>query len=402
MILAFRDTSSKETFLAMTEEDQLNRLFATYVRTMLSHRLTSDQLPRSTLRRVGFLARQLEIDRQSVFSFDLLDEHSLLTIGNLSKIVWPAFSLLAIGTIVAALYGWRGAIVGLYVGLISSFWTVDRIDAGDISYQRRMTSELNTPASDTPASDTPASDTPASDTPASDTPASDTPASDSRNVQWELMDLWITLMWVFRLEDKEGKKENAITGFLVLTIGVVVGVFLGSLHGNRSGPVCAGAAILVGFIAVLNVKIFYYVSEPVPRNLLREFPSPGLRAIIRRGVPTAAGVAVLSGMLASVLVGGRFGLATAGSVFLYILGCCGGYALVQQAETRFILRRYDFLPIPSRRFFDYAVQCLFLQRVGDGYIFVHRSLQEFFSGLWIPGRDEMDPARLDLLVPPNR
>jgi hypothetical protein len=34
------------------------------------------------------------------------------------------------------------------------------------------------------------------------------------------------------------------------------------------------------------------------------------------------------------------------------------------------------------RFLDYATEPIFLRKVGGGYIFVHRLLQEYFADLW--------------------
>jgi hypothetical protein len=48
---------------------------------------------------------------------------------------------------------------------------------------------------------------------------------------------------------------------------------------------------------------------------------------------------------------------------------------------RSILYHYYHLPKDFVRLLDYAVRLIILRQVGDGYIFVHRYLQEYFAGL---------------------
>jgi|GEM_PF-3585272 len=371
MILAFRDRASEETFVSVAGQGLSERLFTTYVRTMLGRRLTADQSPRSTVLRVAFLARQLEQTKQTVFSFDLLDDRFLptktLMFADYETRVWPAFNALAIGAIVGALYGWRGVIVGVIGGCIAGLGPIERIQTGDISDQRTD-------------------------------PRLSTRAYYNWKLTWRAADIRDAISFEFR---SEYKKENINIGSLLLVISVLAGVLLGSLHSVRSVVLHVTATFLIGVIAVLTVKVFWYTSEPAPHNLRIEFPSSGLRAVLRNGVFVTLGVAAISGVLAAGLVDLRFGLASAASVALYLLGCFGGYALIQQAQVRFLLRKSDFLPFPSGRFFDYGVQCLFLRRVGDGYIFVHRSLQEFFSNLWIPDTDKLDLDRMHALIPRN-
>ena len=50
---------------------------------------------------------------------------------------------------------------------------------------------------------------------------------------------------------------------------------------------------------------------------------------------------------------------------------------------------YSFKLISSKcisiryiRFLDYATERIFLRKVGGGYIFIHRLLQDYFAELW--------------------
>ena len=45
------------------------------------------------------------------------------------------------------------------------------------------------------------------------------------------------------------------------------------------------------------------------------------------------------------------------------------------------LRRRGCIPKNFVRFLDHAARLIFLQKVGSGYIFMHRQLLEYFAGL---------------------
>jgi hypothetical protein len=77
------------------------------------------------------------------------------------------------------------------------------------------------------------------------------------------------------------------------------------------------------------------------------------------------------------IFGGLFGLS---SGILFGL-TNGGYACLSHCALRFVLWRAGALPLRTARFLDYATERVFLRRVGGGYIFVHRLLQEYFAAL---------------------
>ena len=84
------------------------------------------------------------------------------------------------------------------------------------------------------------------------------------------------------------------------------------------------------------------------------------------------------GLLAAIALGGWF----------------GGIDAADHAILRLILARKGYAPLNYARFLDYAADELnFLQKVGGGYIFIHRYLLEYFAGMYEP----VDPA----LIPPR-
>ncbi|NER53036.1 MAG: hypothetical protein F6J92_41660 [Symploca sp. SIO1A3] len=57
----------------------------------------------------------------------------------------------------------------------------------------------------------------------------------------------------------------------------------------------------------------------------------------------------------------------------------GGEACIQHFTLRLILCRNNYIPWNYARFLNYATECIFLQKVGGGYIFIHRMLMEHFA-----------------------
>ncbi|MGQ9872891.1 hypothetical protein [Leptodesmis sp.] len=57
----------------------------------------------------------------------------------------------------------------------------------------------------------------------------------------------------------------------------------------------------------------------------------------------------------------------------------GGITVIQHFILRFILWLKGYIPINLIRLLNYASDRIFLQRVGGGYIFIHRMLLEHFA-----------------------
>ena len=127
MMLGFRDQGNDAIIEASEQNEQQGRnlLIANYVRTMLSHR--DDPSPAQTMRRLAFIARQMQRDNQTVFTPDLLGYKSepntwwYRSLSGASRVLLEAISTAMMGAIAAAFYGWRGAIAGVLAGLCSGF-----------------------------------------------------------------------------------------------------------------------------------------------------------------------------------------------------------------------------------------------------------------------------------------
>ncbi len=65
------------------------------------------------------------------------------------------------------------------------------------------------------------------------------------------------------------------------------------------------------------------------------------------------------------------------AVLLSTLGA--GFVGFKHLVLRLLLWRSGYIPWNYARFLDYAAERIFLQKVGGGYIFVHRTLLEHFA-----------------------
>jgi hypothetical protein len=65
----------------------------------------------------------------------------------------------------------------------------------------------------------------------------------------------------------------------------------------------------------------------------------------------------------------------------------GGRSCLQHLMLRLILVRHGAAPWRYAAFLDHAAERLFLQRVGGGYMFIHRLLQDYFASLHTEPRD---------------
>ena len=113
----------------------------------------------------------------------------------------------------------------------------------------------------------------------------------------------------------------------------------------------------------------------------RSTPNEGTRRSQRNAM-----VSALVGGLFFGLVGGLF-FGLVGGLFFGLVGGLavgllkGGAFVVQHFSLRFLLWKYDHAPLDYVRLLESAKDLIFLRRIGGGYIFIHRSLLEYFAAL---------------------
>jgi len=127
-------------------------------------------------------------------------------------------------------------------------------------------------------------------------------------------------------------------------------------------------------------------SEAVER---RTRPNQGIRRSARNAI-WVGGTALSASVLFGVPIGILEGALSKGLAFGLFIGlpigltaglAVGGCACIQHGMLRFILYRSGHIPRDLAHFLDSATDCVFLRKVGGGYIFVHRLLLEHFAAL---------------------
>ena len=110
-------------------------------------------------------------------------------------------------------------------------------------------------------------------------------------------------------------------------------------------------------------------------------PNQGIRQSAKNAILIAM-VATIAPLLTSLLFESSTSTlfwAAAGLSFGLALG--GGEACAKHGVLRFVLFCQGRIPWNYASFLDYAAQRIFLQKVGGGYIFIHRLLLEHFASL---------------------
>ena len=85
------------------------------------------------------------------------------------------------------------------------------------------------------------------------------------------------------------------------------------------------------------------------------------------------------GSINGLIIGLFFGVVL-GMTFGIAIG--GGMPVLQHYTLRFWLHHYGYLPLKLVPFLDLAAERLILQKVGGGYRFVHRFLQDYLATLY--------------------
>jgi hypothetical protein len=136
----------------------------------------------------------------------------------------------------------------------------------------------------------------------------------------------------------QGIRESAINA---LRYGLVLGVIFGLILGLMFG-------IIIGVIVAIFFGQIWGWNKPI--NAIATF------------------LAMILGWIITQIVGVLLGV-------LYF----GGWASIKHLILRLILYFTGHIPWNYAKFLDWASDKLFLQKVGGGYIFIHRSLMEHFA-----------------------
>jgi hypothetical protein len=152
--------------------------------------------------------------------------------------------------------------------------------------------------------------------------------------------------------------------FLLLTRGLIIGIMIGLNGGLINGLI--GSEI--GTKTIPNQGIHITVMNAGIIGLITWLIA-GIILVIYQNIKLTEGL----------FLGLFFGL------IAVIFG--GGKACIQHLTLRLILYAHGYMPWNYARFLDYATDRIFLQKVGGGYIFIHRLLLEHFAQMKL---DQLD------------
>jgi len=194
---------------------------------------------------------------------------------------------------------------------------------------------------------------------------------------------------------KAKKRGSIITGLLV---SFIVGGFISFIRENLNG---FWLGILIGMTVGITLMITRGLTGPEIDN--RSVPNQGIRQSVKNmillSIISAPANFILTlqlqlfimqhtdlvqAVLLTLLIGFAFGLGE------------GGIPAIQHFCVRLICWISRVLPWNCSGFLDYATERLFLQRVGGGYRFIHKFLEEYFAQIYSQkyfGGDNSDSNR---------
>ncbi|MEL7353961.1 MAG: NACHT domain-containing protein [Cyanobacteria bacterium P01_A01_bin.116] len=109
-------------------------------------------------------------------------------------------------------------------------------------------------------------------------------------------------------------------------------------------------------------------------------PNQGIRQSAKNAILFAV-VSSITPLLTARFLGNTSPAFWAASGLCFGLALGGGEACIKHGILRFILFCQGRIPWHYPRFLDYAAERIFLQKVGGGYIFIHRLLLEHFAAM---------------------
>jgi hypothetical protein len=160
------------------------------------------------------------------------------------------------------------------------------------------------------------------------------------------------------------------------------GLASGLVHGVKAG-------LIFGLVYKLIIGLAVGLSSG--EIAMKTTPNEGIYRSARIALISALGSALGIGPVFALIDGPTTGLGV-GLVAGLATGIrYGGRACLQHLVLRLGLWYQGSIPWRYVDFLDYAAERLFLRKVGGGYLFIHRLLQEYFAALYHPDRGDAPP-----------
>lgn len=190
-----------------------------------------------------------------------------------------------------------------------------------------------------------------------------------------------TLRWSW-----QQARNNLLLG---LTLGPIIGwclkVGFGLLFGDSvcllNGTCLASYSVIgLSYGATLGLTFGLIRGFSGKRVGNASYPNAGIWQSARNSTLFAV-VAMVTLFIPGALLGNTKASFWAATGLAFGFAAGGGEALIKHVLLRLILTLNGVTPWNYRKFLDYAAANIFLQKVGGGYIFIHRLLLEHFASL---------------------
>jgi hypothetical protein len=166
---------------------------------------------------------------------------------------------------------------------------------------------------------------------------------------------------------------NAAGGLAIGVLFAVVAEALEFFLFDTSGTFLSAIPLLLGTFLLGGIQ---------GRRLeAKSRPNQGIILSFRNALMAGGAVVLIIGPAAWSVRGVTYGLLAALLALLIAVSLYGGGNVSKHLILRFLLRLEDSVPWRYARFLDYAAGLILLRRVGGGYIFFHRELQDHFASL---------------------
>lgn len=336
MVLAYKDVNIKEIPELKNSKEQRKHLFDTYINRMFEHLTRSEKKDFSkekTLHYLSWLAYQMVKHNLITYQIETMQPSWLKEHKQIRMYKWiVSLICVLIGVLIFWLsFGLRLELSARVFGMMSFglLWGVIGVLSLGLSEEIRMVDKLN-------------------------------------------------LTW-------KRAQTRDMSLLIVLLIGLPIGLVFGMLIGPMVGLILGLLTVLVfvllqGLIGGLNVEQIQETNYPGQRLKQTLYNAIivgifGLTFGLSFGLIFSLGLGLGYGMNFGLGFGLSFGLGF--GLFFGILG------LIQHHILRLLLTKDKILPKRLISFLNYAVDLIFLRRVGGSYIFVHRLLMEHFAEMYV-------------------
>lgn len=192
------------------------------------------------------------------------------------------------------------------------------------------------------------------------------------------------------------KASSFLTGAYSLTTVIILAAILMAIGmmftaGWKIG-VAGGFGVLITFAYILGILSGLTSKEVETKTI----PNQGIWNSLRNGlkIGLVTGIAFFVVITVFGLIAGVSYRALSSGLALFFIagftfaGGYGVYSFAQHINLRHILYWSGKIPLNYARFLNFAVDRIILQRVGGGYIFIHRLLLEYFAGINKPENEK--------------